>query len=95
MRWHSEGLQCFHRAEGVGEKMAEEEEDPWTRGLRLVSHLDAILEADPYMYAMAISFPLFRRHRRRCLVFKLGVGLGLECSEVSARVHHGRAIELC
>lgn len=41
------------------EEMAEEEEDPWTRGLRLVSDLDAILESDPYMYAMAMSLPLF------------------------------------
>lgn len=38
--------------------MAEEEEDPWTRGLRLVSDLDAILESDPYMYAMAIFWGL-------------------------------------
>ena len=60
MRWHSEGLQCFSiESSELREEMADEEEDPWTRGVRLASDLDAILESDPYMYAMAMPFPLF------------------------------------
>jgi len=39
------------------EEMAEEEEDPWTRGLRLVSDLDAILESDPYIDEMGFVHP--------------------------------------
>lgn len=55
--------------------MAEGEEDPWTRGLRLVSDLDAILESDPYMYAMAISFPLFLSSSSMFSVFSSAWGL--------------------
>lgn len=32
-----------------------EEEDSWQRGVRLVLHLDSILESDPYMYVVFLS----------------------------------------